>query len=164
MKCPACGLENREGILICERCGKSLANGAAVGSTRKLEPPETPPYVLAGTVRFPNRTRLSIKVVGDDRPPVVAEIDEQISLGRVEEGSTGKPDVDLAPYRGHEKGVSRLHAVLTRGKGVILITDVGSTNGVWINDKRLPANTPTAIQDGTHLWLGRLELVVYFTS
>lgn len=137
---------------------------STVGSTRKIDPPETPSYVQAGTVRFPNRTRLSIKVVGDDRAPILTEIDEQISLGRTEEGSAGKPDVDLASYHGHEKGVSRLHAVLTRGKGVILVTDVGSTNGVWINDQRLPPNTPTPIQDGAHLWLGRLEIVVYFTS
>jgi len=137
---------------------------STVGSTRKIEPPETPPYVQAGTVRFPNRTRLSIKVVGDDRPPIVADIDEQLSLGRTEEGSSGKPDVDLASYHAHEKGVSRLHAVLTRGKGVILITDVGSTNGVWVADKKLPPNVPAPIQDGTHLWLARLELIVYFTS
>lgn len=61
-----------------------------------------------------------------------------------------------------EKSVSRLHAVLTlRGKEVYL-TDLGSTNGTFINGQKLEKNCPTAVSNSDEVAFAR-EIYLFKT-
>ena len=53
--------------------------------------------------------------------------------------------------------VSRLHCRLAAGAAEIEATDLKSTNGTWVNGKRVQRGT---LKDGDRLRVGAVELVV----
>ncbi len=53
--------------------------------------------------------------------------------------------------------VSRLHCQLSATGGTLLVRDLGSTNGTFVNGKRV---TSSELQDGDRLGVGRVELKV----
>jgi diguanylate cyclase (GGDEF)-like protein len=58
--------------------------------------------------------------------------------------------------------VSRHHAVISiNQEGTAWVTDLGSTNGTFIDGKRLPIHTPVMIEDGSRLQVGSLILLKY---
>jgi pSer/pThr/pTyr-binding forkhead associated (FHA) protein len=85
-------------------------------------------------------------------------------IGRSEQGGESAPGLDLAAFEGWRHGVSRRHARLHHdGKsGALLITDLDSTNGTYLNERQLTANTPTRLRDGDMIRLGDLILRIYF--
>jgi pSer/pThr/pTyr-binding forkhead associated (FHA) protein len=53
--------------------------------------------------------------------------------------------------------VSRLHCQLSATDDVLRVKDLGSTNGTFVNGKRI---TSARLQDGDRLAVGRVELTV----
>lgn len=53
--------------------------------------------------------------------------------------------------------VSRLHCQLTAAADTLKVKDLGSTNGTFVNGRRVRAGE---LKDGDRLRVGRLELVV----
>jgi pSer/pThr/pTyr-binding forkhead associated (FHA) protein len=53
--------------------------------------------------------------------------------------------------------VSRLHCRLEAGDAAMIVVDLESTNGTFINDKRVDRGT---VADGDRLRVGRVELMV----
>lgn len=83
-------------------------------------------------------------------------------LGRFELGINEVDEIDLTPYGAQDRGVSRIHAQLQIIDAIVHITDLGSTNGTFVNGTRLELNTPTALRKGDELLLGRLTVQVLF--
>lgn len=52
----------------------------------------------------------------------------------------------------HDPTVSRHHAILMRVRTTWIIEDEGSTNGTWVNGRRI--SRPTEIKEGDHLTFG----------
>jgi hypothetical protein len=93
---------------------------------------------------------------------LMLEENTPVTLGRTDMKSRTIPDVDLTPYGALDRGVSREHATLQIVGSRILVTDLGSTNGTFVAGLRLPPNTPTQLQKGDELMLGRLAIQVLF--
>jgi predicted component of type VI protein secretion system len=55
--------------------------------------------------------------------------------------------------------VSRRHAVIERSDDRLLLADAGSTNGTWLNDRRL--TEAAELTDGDRIRLGGVELRFY---
>jgi pSer/pThr/pTyr-binding forkhead associated (FHA) protein len=53
--------------------------------------------------------------------------------------------------------VSRLHCRLTAGDSTVEVVDLSSTNGTFVNDKRVRKGT---LSSGDRLRVGRVELIV----
>jgi hypothetical protein len=70
------------------------------------------------------------------------------------------PDIDLSSFSGKEKGVSRSHAVLQYKQNMLYIIDQGSSNGTYINDRRLTPHKAEALHIGDVLGLGKLRIQV----
>ena len=87
-----------------------------------------------------------------------------VVLGREDIPSNSFPDWDLTPYGAEDGGVSRLHAKLTASGDVWSIEDLESTNFTFINRKRIPAKTPTPLNDGDEIRLGRVGLLFKTTA
>ncbi len=84
-------------------------------------------------------------------------------LGRSDFRSGGfQPDLDLTPYGGHERGISRAHARLHMSDGAVYVTDLYSANGTFIGHQRLEPEKPHRLFDGDELVLGALSIRVRF--
>lgn len=64
--------------------------------------------------------------------PMQIEIAGDIILGVALPGQP-MPDFDLGPYRAHDRGVSRRHAMLRPSRSKLFIIDLQSTNGTYVN-------------------------------
>ena len=90
------------------------------------------------------RTRLRLTAIGAAQPRVYTVARREISIGSA-------PGNDLA-IAGH--GVSRRHATLARRSGGWRVADHGSTNGTFVNGRRLSA--AVALKDGDQVRFGAL--------
>ena len=66
-------------------------------------------------------------------------------------GRSSQCDVRLAG----DSQLSRRHAQLVLENGRIVLTDLGSNNGTFVDDQRISANTATPLSDGQVIRLGR---------
>ncbi|MFC1961418.1 response regulator [Chloroflexota bacterium] len=88
------------------------------------------------------------------------EVTERIIIGRSDVSSNAYPDIDLTPYGGRDKGVSRQHAALLAGADRLLLVDLGSTNGTFVNEQRLAAQKPYRLRHGDAVRLGEINIEV----
>lgn len=82
-------------------------------------------------------------------------VSEPMTIGRASPHDVQKPDIDLNPYESI-KTVSRNHARISVESGKLILTDIGSSNGTFIDGKRLSPNVPTKIESGTMVRFGAL--------
>ncbi|NHZ71590.1 MAG: FHA domain-containing protein [Aquificales bacterium] len=71
-------------------------------------------------------------------------------------------NLDLDPFGGGAFGVSRRHARIVRINNQFVFEDLSSTNGSWLNGKRLPSGTTYPLMSGDQVWLGQLKLQICF--
>jgi len=89
--------------------------------------------------------------------------DKRLVFGRSDNDySSSKPDIDLTPFGALEKGVSRRHAIIEPSEDTLMIMDIGSSNGTFLNGQRLMPNQPRVLRDGDEVRLGRLVAHIYF--
>lgn len=75
---------------------------------------------------------------------------------RLQEGQTailGRDPSRCNLPLGEYNTISGRHCCLELSKTGLTVTDLGSTNGTWVNGARLLPNQPTAVPDGSELWL-----------
>jgi pSer/pThr/pTyr-binding forkhead associated (FHA) protein len=68
--------------------------------------------------------------------------------------------VDLTAYNAYANGVSRLHAAIKLVKNRIVIVDLGSSNGTYVNGKRLAPYLETLVSHGDLIYLGKLKMQI----
>ena len=61
-----------------------------------------------------------------------------------------------------QHGVSRQHCLIERRASGLTVSDLGSTNGTFLNERRLEQHRPYALVHGDCLILGTLHLAVFF--
>jgi hypothetical protein len=75
------------------------------------------------------------------------------------------PEVlDLTPFDGHKLGVSRRHCIVRRRSHRLVVCDLGSANGTYLNGDRLTPQQEYTLEHGDKLALGELCLTVLFGS
>jgi pSer/pThr/pTyr-binding forkhead associated (FHA) protein len=60
-----------------------------------------------------------------------------------------------------DEKVSKFHAVITFISGEVFIRDINSTNGTFINEKRIIPNKNFQLHDKDTITLGNTELVIH---
>jgi pSer/pThr/pTyr-binding forkhead associated (FHA) protein len=98
--------------------------------------------------------------IGDKKREVEVPLNKAIHMGRLDPASDVFPEVDLTEDNGLEKGVSRRHARILKREGTVVVEDLGSINGTFINGKRLAPYLPETLKDGDSLQLGRLLIEI----
>jgi len=163
MVCPKCQHPELPGALFCSECGTLLKEP----STTLVQPVgEEQNEILTEKAReaistprlsqFPGASySLHILDTGQIIPLAGRK---EFSLGRIAEGQTTFPDIDLTSHRAYEKGVSRLHASLQITDQQITVTDMGSVNGTRLNGLKLVSQQPYPIGHGDILTLGKLKI------
>ncbi len=161
--CPYCGTSNREGMMFCEECGQSLTGSDAVLPTRQLDQGanELAAKATWGTARF-GRDAFIILHIRDADEPLTIQPMKRTVLGRADDNSPQKPDMDLTAFGALEKGVSRIHAAIHRSEDTLTLVDLGSANGTHLNGQRLVPDQPRVLRDGDEIRLGKLVAHIYF--
>ncbi len=157
--CENCGTANPEREAYCYACGHILPAGKEQVSTSALPDEPLIPQIRWGTAYFGEKTLLRIRVRDQNALFEVGFTDELI-LGRTHGGEI--PDVDLSNYNAKDLGVSRQHVKLTRETATVMVQDLGSKNGTYLNGQKLMPYQPRVLRNEDELRLGRLTLRVSF--
>ncbi|MFP4323334.1 MAG: FHA domain-containing protein [Anaerolineales bacterium] len=73
--------------------------------------------------------------------------------------------LDLTPYDAFNLGVSRKHAVIKQPEpDKLVLLDLSSSNGTFINGVRLQANVPYQLTNGDEIHMGKLAIGVIFET
>lgn len=157
--CPQCGSKNERDI-FCSHCGTKLVEDggvptmlfgdSGVGGTATSRLAGDGPTASGGA-------RVNLHLVRSGQILPVGSDGEYI-VGRVSDGQSVLPDIDLEPYNGYESGVSRLHVRIRIDGEAVWITDLGSANGTQINNKALSPHQDYRLGDKDMLRLGKLSI------
>jgi pSer/pThr/pTyr-binding forkhead associated (FHA) protein len=60
--------------------------------------------------------------------------------------------------------LSRRHALIRRIESGFEVIDLSSTNGTWLNNKRLTPNKPYPFENGAQMRFGLLQILVIYHS
>jgi pSer/pThr/pTyr-binding forkhead associated (FHA) protein len=153
------GHENPDGSVFCDECGERLTPASASTPGAVAAPPDPPSVIpTAQPLAAPVAPRLVIEA---DNTSFDLAGKSEIVIGREDSVSNIYPDIDLTPHGGEEGGVSRLHAKIYLQGNQYLVEDQNSTNYTFVNRQKLAAKTPTPINDGDELRLGRVVMVFH---
>jgi pSer/pThr/pTyr-binding forkhead associated (FHA) protein len=137
-------MDNIEGALFCEECGAKL-EAMSEGKDTSVEMDNE------GT---------NLVLTSSDGSTLEIPAKDEVVIGREDPISDVFPDLDLSNLGGMDKGVSRKHAVIHRSGTNFTVEDMGSTNGTYINKKKIQPHTPQMIKPGDELRFGKLALTL----
>jgi hypothetical protein len=165
IKCPFCHTPHVDNTLFCSECGTYLLEDDKRGTdplgTGEIGWVGDSPEDSDAQSRFQGTGPLSIRLnIGEHKREVEAPLNKAIHMGRLDPASDVFPEIDLTEDGGLEKGVSRRHARILKREGTVVVEDLGSINGTFINGKRLAPYLPEVLSDGDSLQLGRLLIDV----
>lgn len=158
--CPVCGTPRTGNWRFCEDCGYDHTTG----KMPTLEPARPAAGVTGqwtATVA-PDRTYFEanategVEFPADASSRTVDLPPPQVRIGRKSRSKGTNPELDLSAEPA-DPGVSHNHALLTLGiDGVWLVSDLGSTNGTYLNDepKPLSAGQSRPLADGDRIHVG----------
>ncbi|OQX65481.1 MAG: hypothetical protein DRI32_05105 [Chloroflexi bacterium] len=158
--CPICQHQEVEGALFCSECGAQLHNMGSL-ATHNIQTGEMRGEAFDAVP--PKRSVISasdamtLQILDGGQIIPLADRSE-FTMGRVSDGQTIMPDIDLTPYQAYECGVSRLHAVLKRSQGKVTIMDLGSSNGTYVDGIRLQPENELPLSHGSIVSLGKLKI------
>jgi hypothetical protein len=159
--CPNCQHKEMSGAIYCSKCGAQLIDmtiathkihtaEARLEAERQPGPTTPPPQRQL-------QSWISLNMIETGQILPLADRTE-FTLGRSAEGQPIVPDVDLSPYNAYANGVSRLHAVIKLIQDQIVLVDLGSSNGTYLNGNRLLPYDETSVSHGDVVYLGKLKI------
>ena len=104
-------------------------------------------------------------LIPPEQSPLVKNIQDgdRLILGRAS-SETPDPTIDLTSFGAIALGVSREHAAIKFSGSECSVTDLGSSNGTWLNENRLEAHKVQTLRNGDMLRLGNMLVFTYFSS
>lgn len=160
--CPNCHHQEPDGALFCSECGTKLIGEDGL-STASIQPTDsqitrsdseytTPPPPIPAV-----EAEVSLHIMNTGQIlPLIGR--DEYTIGRVSEGQSILPDIDLTPYEAYSQGVSRLHATIKIGTGEISVLDLGSSNGTKVNKDRLKPHQELPLNHGDVITLGKFKI------
>ncbi len=87
---------------------------------------------------------------------------DETTIGRADPVTGILPDIDLTPVDAN-RSVSRRHAKIIRsGHEYLVLEEVGTVNGTYVNDQRIPTGTPVTIHGGDAIKIGLIAMKAVF--
>jgi len=161
--CSNCQHQNVSGAMFCAECGAQLdgvetlvtqaITDEQIHDELKKKAPRPEP------VSTPINSWLSLHLMDSGKILPLASRNE-FTLGRLSEGQPIMPDIDLTPYQAYASGVSRLHAVVKRDGNRVLVMDLGSSNGTYLNGRRLNPHVEEPLSHGDIVAVGKLKIQI----
>jgi len=178
VECSVCGYANRPGLLACENCGSLLTiNANSRQATRDLvkdggslnkisDDVDDYAHTQLKTSEYQPGMGLHLFIEDIEEPVTISpqQLQAQVVIGRHDPITQQSPPVDLDEYAAYRQGVSRKHSALQIINGSLMVSDLGSSNGTFLNDSRLPMRQPQVIVDGDEIRVGQVTIVVRFVQ
>lgn len=163
--CKVCGNQEYNGMLFCGECGSQLVDNTDDNVSTFIYPSQARGLEIDISNTIPKKlleNKTFILYYPDADEVLNIPDQEEFTIGRFVDGQVITPDVDLNPYEGFDKGVSRLHATIriSPDKTKIHVIDLGSANGSSINGYEIPSNSEVPLNHGDVLSLGKFNLRV----
>lgn len=160
-KCSYCGYFCHPHDSVCPECGNSLEI-PTIAVTKVLEtPPSTLPVERQGQVVFEHHTHAILEFLPSGLC-MPAWLEKPLILGRGP--STDKIQVlDLTELNAIKHGVSRRHCEIHRHGNRMILADIGSRNGTYLNGKLLAPFHEHVVSHGDRLIMGTLHLNIFFS-
>jgi CRP-like cAMP-binding protein len=87
---------------------------------------------------------------------------DETTIGRADPVTGILPDIDLTPVDVN-RSVSRRHAKIIRtGDEYHVLEEVGTVNGTYVNDQRIPTGVPVTLHNGDALKIGLIAMKAVF--
>lgn len=160
--CSNCQHQNVSGAMFCAECGAQLdgvetlvtqaITDEQIEEELKKKSPRPEPVVSGDSW-------LSLHLMDSGKILPLASRNE-FTLGRLSEGQPIMPDIDLTPYQAYASGVSRLHAVVKREGNRVVVMDLGSSNGTYLNGRRLNPHVEEPLSHGDIVAVGKLKIQI----
>ena len=161
--CTNCQYKNVSGAVFCAECGAQL-DGVETLVTQAITDEQIEEELKKRSgrpdpVASPSNSWISLHLMDSGKILPLASRNE-FTLGRLSEGQPIMPDIDLTPYQAYASGVSRLHAVVKREDSRVAVMDLGSSNGTYVNGRRLNPHTEESLSHGDIVALGKLKIQI----
>lgn len=92
------------------------------------------------------------------------DLSHDVVIGRQPREDDPPVTVDLESFDGHDLGVSRHHAMIKYIKSNLVLVDLDSINGTFVNGHRALPLKRYNVMDGDTITIGRLTLEVRFNK
>ena len=87
---------------------------------------------------------------------------DETTIGRIDPVTGILPDIDLTSVDAN-RSVSRRHAKIIRiSGGFCVLEEVGTVNGTYVNDERIPTGTPVPVRNGDAVKVGLIAMKAVF--
>lgn len=160
--CPFCQRKNKADAVRCAHCGVLLIAhkpGAFTTVGISSTPPEKRDSLAPCAERVGQIPQNSFALfVMDFEQPVILENRPRLVIGRDTELPQNEV-LDLSRYGDVALGISRRHAQISFTDNAFFLEDLGSTNGTWLNRRRLTPGQKFRLQSDDQIWLGPLKLL-----
>jgi CRP-like cAMP-binding protein len=87
---------------------------------------------------------------------------DETTIGRADPVTGILPDIDLTPVD-NNRSVSRRHAkIIKTGNDYHVLEEVGTVNGTYVNDQRIPTGVPVTLHNGDLVKIGLISMKAVF--
>jgi hypothetical protein len=167
IQCPNCKSKHPINTLFCDECGEYLGTDkketdalmSDVSKIALLSDERLEEFEWEGPAVPPAAVSL---MVGQLEREFTVSLDKEVMLGRRDPGTNNYPEVDLTDFEGAEQGVSRRHARIICPEDQVLVEDLGSANGSYVNGKPLTPYMAYPLRNGDLLRLGKMKIKIVF--
>ncbi|MEZ4518898.1 MAG: FHA domain-containing protein [Chloroflexota bacterium] len=174
--CPECNTEHYGGALFCQACGAALVPATQAhmvarqqkpgqsgsGGRRISDPSQSVPRPTdTGTLTPEDSSRKLQFTIPHRERTITVTLDDTIHIGRADPDAGFTPEIDLSPFDGFDKGVSRRHATIQLFREGIVVIDQYSSNGTRLEDRPLTPGQAYILPPKAALRFG--ELLVHLT-
>lgn len=160
--CQNCKSQEPDGTIFCSDCGTQLIQLDSAQTQKfatESEEMRSAVYYTDQLTDAETKAWISLHLLDSGNILPVAERTE-FTLGRLSDNQPIEPDIDLAQFKAFDNGVSRLHAIIRQNQGNVIIVDLGSSNGTYVNGMRIMPNIEHPIRHGDIVALGKLKMQI----
>jgi hypothetical protein len=102
--------------------------------------------------------------VTDSNQPIILEVTGDLIVGRADNVTDYIPEIDLTAHGAYRLGLSRRHALIRLHEDTLLVKDLSSRNGTFVNNTMVKSGETHPLKDGDELRFGNLAVRVSFQN
>lgn len=111
--------------------------------------------------RFTTDMMLRLDVI-DSSQPIIVAVQGDVIVGRADNVTDYVPDIDLTPFGAYRMGLSRRHALIRLQSDGLIVKDLSSRNGTFVNGTQVKTGETLPFREGDELRFGNLAMRVSY--